>query len=586
MSLDSIFLKGLTAELDRAITGAKIEKVLMPARGSLVFGLKAERRISLFVGGSSGSARIHLTNQEYEKPVEPPMFCMLLRKHLVGARVLSVRQPELDRVLELRLQAPGMFGEGEERTLIVELLGRTANVILTDGEGVITDCLYRQGSIGEKRMVLPGMLYRLPPRQEKTELSGLTEEGIRSALVSAGEGNGLDRFLVGAVMGLSPLVARELCWRAYSEASPRVFDVLAKDGGRAITGQLMELKELTDKMELRPYMVLTPEKLPFEYSYLPIFQYGPEYELKQAASFSELLETFSGRRDEEERRRQRSRELTKTVRNTRERVARRLSNQREELKRTENREYLRQCGDIITSNLHTMNKGMYLLRAYDYYSEDGGEREIRLDPLKTPQQNAAKYYKDYNRAKSAETHLTEQICAGEEELSYLDSVLDELSRAENERELNEIRAELLYGGYLRETKGGKKEKRQISGPMRFKSDSGFYIHVGRNNTQNDALTLKNSAKTDLWLHAQKIHGSHVVVSCNGESPDERTVMQAASLAAYFSQGRDSGKVPVDYTLVKFVKKPNGARPGMVIYTDYRTVLAEPDEQLSQRLRVK
>jgi predicted ribosome quality control (RQC) complex YloA/Tae2 family protein len=586
MALDSIFLRALTSELSQNLVGAKIEKVLQPARGSLVFGIKADKRVNLFIGGSSGSARINLTNRDFEKPEEPPMFCMLLRKHLVGARIISVTQPDFERVVVFRLAAPGMFGEGEERSLIVELLGRNTNVILTDGEGIITDCLYRIGAIGEKRMVLPGMMYRLPPKQDKRSLSETDGEGMLSAINEHDEQEQLDKLLVGSFLGISPLVARELCLGAYGEVSPRLFEAKARDNCDGIVKALLTLSELISNNGQRPYAILSPDGSPFDISYIPITQYGADYKLHEYDSFSELLEGFSGRRDDEERRRQRSRELTRTIKSCRDRVARRIAVQESELKKTENREQLRECGDIITSNIHAMHKGMSLLRAFDYYSPDGGEREIPLDPLKSPQENAAKYYKDYTKAKSAGVHLQEQLKKGRAELDYLDSVLDELERAENVKDLTEIRAELISGGYVRQSKSDKRIKRQVSGPMKFVSSSGFEIRVGRNNSQNDELTLKSSAKTDVWLHTQKIHGSHVVISCGGRTPDDVTLTEAASLAALYSQGASSGKVPVDYTLIKFVKKPNGARPGMVIYTDYKTIFAAPDSELAEKLKIK
>ncbi len=584
MPLDGVFIKGLTRELSEKLVGAKIEKIQQPARGSIVMTLKREQRMDLFIGGSTGASRMHITCENYEKPMEPPMFCMLLRKHLVGARVLSVEQQGFERVVTLNLAAPGMFGEGEKRNLIVELLGRTANVILTDGQGIITDCLYRIGSAGEKRMILPGMYYAMPPAQEKLDFTVMNEDGLCKAL-SASYEKSLEKALVKTFLGISPLAARELIWCAYGDTGLRTDEAASADNFHMISSTMLNLSGIIKNDELKPYLLYDPQGEPFEFSYMPVLQYGPSYRLAEKDSFSELLESFCGERDEKERRRQRSRELTKSVQTIRDRVARRIAAQEQELAETQNREYLRECGDIITSNLYSMKKGMTKLVAFDYYSDKGDQREIDLDPLKTPQQNAAKYYKDYSRAKSAQKHLTELIESGKMELDYLDSVLDELARAENARELSEIRAELVDSGYMRDGKHGKKEKRQALGPMRFKSDTGFIIRVGRNNLENDTLTMKNSAKSDMWLHAQKIHGSHAIISCNGATPDERTINQAAAIAAYYSQGRNSGQVPVDYTLVKYVKKPSGARPGMVIYTDQRTLYVKPDKELIERLRL-
>ncbi len=586
MGFDALFLKGLGRELSQELTGAKIEKIQQPARGAVVLTVKGERRRDLMIGGAAGAPRVYFTEAAIDKPQEPPMFCMLLRKHLIGARILEVAQPATDRVLTMRLAAPGLFGEGEERGLILELMGRTANVILTDGEGVITDCLYRVGSAEEKRAVLPGMRYRLPPMQEKADLLTMPDEAVAAAVAGFEADREADRCVVGTFLGFSPLTARELCHRAYGDVSPRVFEIREKDGGAALTRELLAARDRVNAGETVPSMVAGPDGEPLDYSWLALTQYGAGYALTEFESFSALLDAFYARKDAQDRRRQRARELLKTVKNARDRLARKLEAQRRELADTEKRDWYRECGDLITANLYAMKKGQTELAAEDFYAPEGGIRRVALDPLKTPQQNAAKYYKDYARAKSARAHLTEQIDAGEGELAYLESVLEELDRAETERDLADIRQELTEGGYLRAPAKRGQPKRQPSQPMRFRSTAGLLIRVGRNNAQNDALSLRDSAKTDLWLHASKLHGAHVVVSCEGKAPDEQTVAEAASLAALYSEGRTAAKVPVDITEIKQLKKPAGARPGMVIYHTYRTLLAAPDEALAERLRQK
>lgn len=570
MALDARFLTALTAELRRELVGAKIEKVNMPTRRELVLSL---RKRSLYIGGAAGSNRICLTEEDYERPAEPPMFCMLLRKHLIGAKIEEISQPEGERIVIIDLTAPGMFGEGEKRRLIAELFGQSVNIILTDGEGVITDCLIRAGGLDEKRAVLPGMVYRLPPAQDKLPL----EKADIRALAADADGDALiSKWVMRTFAGISPLVAREISCRAAGDAAAPVYAC----GSDRLADALEWLRGALPK----PYAVLDPDGRAAEFSYIPITQYGEGYKNAEIGSFSELLDTYYIEKSRAERQKARTGDLIRTVKAHRDRVERRLEAQREELAATANREYLRECGDIITTNLYQMKKGMTVLRALDYYDPEGGEREIRLDPLKTPQQNAAKYYKDYNRMKSAEKHLTERISLGEEELGYLESVLDELERADSAATVTEIRAELTEAGVLRAERSKKREKLRSEGPMRFRSSAGLVIRVGRNNLQNDRLTLRDSAKTDLWLHTQKVHGSHVVISTEGGRADEDTIREAASLAAYFSQGRDGGKLPVDCALIKYVKKPAGARPGMVIYTDYKTVIAEADGELVERLK--
>ena len=316
-------------------------------------------------------------------------------------------------------------------------------------------------------------------------------------------------------------------------------------------------------------------------------QYGPGTVCETLPSFSVLLDRFYAAKETSERVRQRGQDLIRALTNARDRTARKLRNQERELEATYDRERLRQLGDIVTSNLHRLSRGMASFRTNDFYDPDDREIDVPLDPLLTPQQNAAKYYKDYNKAKNAERFLTEQIEKGTRELDYLESVLEEVSRAEGERDLQEIRQELTDTGYLRKNRGGKKaEKRLAPKPMEFRSSAGLRILVGKNNTQNDQLTCKLAYKSDLWLHTQKIHGSHVILRTEGKEPDRQSVTEAAILAAYFSQAREGKHVPVDYTPVKYVKKPNGAKPGMVIYETYSTAYVTPEEALVKRLRVK
>ena len=339
-------------------------------------------------------------------------------------------------------------------------------------------------------------------------------------------------------------------------------------------------------METEPKtpVLLRRAERPWDFSCIPITQYGGAVELCTAESFSQLLDGFYGKRDQQDRIQQKTQALRKNLTNLRNRTARKLENQRLELSKTHDREQLRRLGDILTANLHAISRGQARLEAVDFYDPEMREITIPLDPAISPQQNAAKYYKNYQKAKTAEKVLTEQIAKGETELAYLQSVLEELARAESERDVQEIRQELVEGGYVRDSQGKKRMKLPPSRPMRFRSTEGFVIWVGRNNRQNDLLTLKQAAKGDLWLHAQKIHGSHVIIETNGAQPSDETVTEAMTLAAYYSQARAGQNVPVDYTPVKFVKKPAGAKPGMVVYDRYQTGMVSPDEALVERLR--
>ena len=501
------------------------------------------------------------------------MFCMLLRKHLTGARILDIVQPPMERVLDFRLECLDELGDRVERRLVLEALGRHANLILLDGEGRITDCLRRVDSdMSRQRQVLPGLYYRLPPAQEKADPLAMDEEELRALLSSLPEREG-DKLLLDTFNGISPLIAREVAFRA------------GGDRGALADKLLAVLNDVREK-RFTPYMLLREGK-PVDFSFLPILQYGPATELREYDTFGHLLDDFYAQREQADRVRQRGADLLRSVTAARDRTARKLQNQRREREATYGRERLRELGDILTSNLHAMEKGMSKLTAQDFYDPEGKLVDISLDPLLTPQQNAAKYYKDYNRAKTAEKMLTLQIEKNEGELEYLNSVLENLSLAEGERDLQEIRQELTDTGYLRrQKKAAGREKRVAGKPMEFRSSAGLRISVGKNNSQNDILTTKLSRKSDIWLHTQKIHGSHVILWTEGGEPDLQSLHEAAVLAATFSQAREGSKVPVDYTPVKYVKKPAGARPGMVVYTTYETAYVDPSEELAKRLRVK
>ena len=575
MPLDAICLAALTGELRGRIIGMKIDKVQQPERDLLLFSLRGNgETLKLLISANVGSARIQLTKESFEQPAQPPMFCMLLRKHLLGARITELCQPDFERMLQIGLDALDELGSTVRKTLFVELMGRNSNLILTDGEGLVIDCLRRvDPAMSPRRPVLPGLLYRLPPKQEKPNFFAAPSDMRRGVLESAPKEAAADKWLLDGFGGLSPLLCRELCFRACGDAAPRVAQLNPPD---ALLLEMDALAKTVSDGDFSPCL-FTENGAPRDFSFMPILQYGAAVKTERFDSFSALLDAFFGRKDRALRMKRRAQDLTRTVKSARDRAARKLATQREEYQKTLSREELRRRGDLITANLWKLKKGDRSLRCEDYYQEDCPEVEIELDPLRTPQQNAAKCYREYNRLKTAQTHLEDWIVRGEKELDYLESVLEEISRAEGEKELSEIRRELTETGYLREQKNGRREKSAETKPLRFRSSAGLEILVGRNNAQNDRLTLRDARRTDLWLHTQKIHGAHVILCCEGREPDAQSVYEAACLAAWHSQGRESGKVPVDCTYVRFVKKPGGALPGMVIYTDYKTLIVSPTE---------
>ena len=575
MSLDALCLTAVAAEVRAAVQGGKIDKIYQPTRDEVVLYIRGPAgNVRLLLSANPGHPRAHLTERNRENPEQPPMFCMLLRKHLQGARILELNQPPLERILDFRLETLDELGDRVERRLVLEAMGRSANLLLLDGEGRIVDCTRRvDGDLARgQRQLLPGLFYRQPPAVDKLNPFTLEPEELRLTLDNP-LGKAWDKLLLDSFTGLSPLVARELAFRA-------------GDDSEKLAAELEKLRKTVEENHFTPYLLVREGK-PVDFTFLPVLQYGPETESIPRESFSALLDDFFSDRESAERVRQRGQDLVKSVTSARDRTARKLGNQARELEATKNRERLRELGDILTSNLHLMEKGMSTFRTMDFYDPEGGEVDIPLDPLLTPQQNAAKYYKEYNKAKTAEEMLTIQIEKGEKELEYLNSVLENIALAEGEKDLQEIRQELTETGYLRRPKTAAKRAKKVSGkPMEFRSSSGLRISVGKNNSQNDLLTTKLAYKSDIWLHTQKIHGSHVILWLEGGEADAQSLTEAAQLAAYFSQARDGSKVPVDYTPVKYVKKPAGARPGMVVYTTYQTAVVEPDAELAKKLRVK
>ena len=571
MPLDALTVSALTKELASRLEGGKIDKVQQPERDMLLISLRARgENLRLLIAVGTGNARIHLTDRSFENPAEPPMFCMLMRKHLIGARIVSVTQPHWERMVEIELDTHDELGFESRKKLIVELIGRSSNLILVGADGRIIDCIRRMDFAGDAlRRLLPGMIYRYPPKQDKLDFFTSDSDQRRELVKRADRTKPADKWLLDSFSGLSPLLCRELSYRCGGdyERLDAIMDVLS---------------ESAEKRELCPFM-LEEDGKPLDFSAIPITQYGDAAKGERLGSFSELLDTFYARRDQAESRRRRSSELSRSVKTARDRAARKLASRREELKRTENREELRVQAELVTANIYRMKKGDRELLCENYYEPDCPQISIELDPLKTPQQNAAAMYREYNRLKAAREHLTVLIAEDEKQLEYLNSVLDELERAETERDVADIRKELAETGFIKKQRGGKPEKIKTQAPLKFTSDDGLEILVGRSNTQNDELTTKTARRTDYWFHTQRVHGSHVILRCDGLEPPERSIEQAASLAAYYSQGREGGKTAVDYTMVRFVRKPSGALPGKVIYTDYKTIITESDEALVKRL---
>lgn len=579
MALDGAFLYMVKKELEPLI-GGRVDKISQPSREEIVITLRTRggnRSGSgyekLLFSAAAGSARVHITKKSIENPKVPPMFCMLLRKHFGNGRLLDIRQDGLERILYFDFEAMNELGDMVKITLAAEIMGRCSNVVIINAEGKIIDSIKRVDfEMSRERPVLPNMTYSCPPRDDRLDFRTCSGSDISCAAEPLLDGD-LAKSLLKIFEGISPIVAREWVWYA---AQGR--DAVKSD----LRGEVLERLAFAVEQSARECRegrctftaVKDGNGLLKDFSFMPICQYSGLMTTEEQPSACDLLDYFYAERDSAARLRQRAQDLYKLLQNTSERIARRLANQREELKVSADREKFKLMGDLISANLYRVEKGMGSVTVENFYDESCPQIEIKLDKRLTPSQNMQRYYGEYRKADTAEKILTEQIKKGEEELAYIDSVFDALTRTKGEDEVNELRLELAEQGYIRAAKlKGKPPKAHP--PLEFKSPDGFTVLVGRNNKQNDMLTTKLADKTDIWLHTKDITGSHVIIRAEGKEVPDSTVMWAARIAAFHSKAKNSSQVPVDYVPVRFVKKPSGSKPGMVIFTNNRTLYVTP-----------
>ena len=584
MALDAATLALVTAELNAKLTDAKIAKIFEPTRDELVITLRTRTEtFSLLLSARSGSARVCLTQESFENPETPPSFCMLMRKHLTGGRLLGVHMEPGDRIVYFDFLCTNEMGDLVQNTLCAELMGRYSNLVLVQS-GKIIDALKRVDfEDSEIRQLLPGLAYTVPPKPARPDFLAVSAASIVS-LACQRELPVADA-LNKTVAGVGPVVCREAAWRAFGGEH-----LLASELTQAQRVQLMEaidgLKE-EHAAGGRPCSVLTPEGKPVEFTFFRPRQYGESYIIKEWTSFGGMLEGYYAEKDRVERLRTKSKELHKAVHNMYERAVRKQAARKEELAATEKSETLRLYGELLSANLYLAQKGMKSITVSNWYDE-GKEVTIPLDLRYSPSQNAQNYFKNYKKKQTAARMLAELLEEGEKEIAYLETVLYEVETASGEAALNEIRAELKSQGYLKYYKPRDK-KAKPADFLRFTSSDGFEILVGRNNAQNDRLTLHTARGKDLWFHVQKAPGSHVVVMSRGQEIPDSTRQEAAELAVLYSSAFKAGtgaKVAVDTTEVKNIWKAAGAKPGMVLYEVYTTVYITPREELPEQLRKK
>lgn len=567
MPLDGVTVYGLVNELSKDLVGARIEKIQQPEKDKLYFTLSKMRASSkLLLCSASGSARAHLTHQQFENPKEPPMFCMLLRKHLTGGTITAVTQPNFDRLIQFDICARDeLFGESSKK-LILELIGKTTNIILLDAEGRIIDCTRRRELSAEGRAIQPGLFYEYPEKQARKDLiqasfsDALTFPDLSECLADD-YANQLSLYYA----GLSPLLSREIACHAYNQAD--------------LYCNLVSLTNIIKSAAFQPTICSSPEK-PVCFSCIPIQQYGEKYSNTAYSSFSEMLDAFYEKSDAAESKRRKSREILQSLNTTSARLNRKLTEQSKELEATKDREDYRIKAELIKCNMYRIHRGDRYFECENYYLPEAPLVRIELDPKKTPQQNADFLFKKYRKLKTAEVYLkqlTEETFLQKE---YIESVMEEVARADTEKELSDIRQELEIAGFIRSQQNknnGKKDyRKKMTKPLEFTSPSGMSVLVGKNNIQNDELTFRVAERFDYWFHIHLVHGSHVILRCGRLQPEEEDILYCAKLAAFHSQARDSGKATVDYTVIKNVKKIPGNLPGMVNYTGYKSVVVNSD----------
>ncbi|MBR5134869.1 MAG: NFACT family protein, partial [Clostridia bacterium] len=554
MALDGGFISCLAAELRETLKDSRVDKIHQPSREELIVALRSKSgTFKVYMSARVQSPRVHVVTAVPENPASPPMFCMLLRKRLTGGKLVAIRQDGLERVLSFDFDCINELGDPVRLSLICEMTGRHSNIVLVEGEKIVDAIKRVDFAMSDVRPILPGLSYA-PPAPFADRLSPLEYDGAAiAAAVRAGKCAELSQALLGVTQGFSPLVCREIAPQTLRRQQ-KTTDEMTDDEWERLAFYVERVRTTLTTGERRvPYLLRTPDGVPSAFSYMLITQFGLSAVGAEQPSFSALLEAFYSDKDKAERLRARAHDTLKLLVNASSRIERKLSRQREELAASGEREQKRLYGDLLMAQTYAVPVGASSAELINYYDENGGTITIPLDPSMNAAANAQRYYKEYRKAQTAERILAEQIEAGEKELRYLDSVLDALSRAGSLAELAEVRQELVQSGYIRNTDKRRKPPASL-GPMKFVSSDGFVIAVGRNNIQNDQLTLKTARGRDVWFHVKEIPGSHTVIFTDGEEPPEQTLREAAILAATHSKAASSSQVPVDYTLIRHVHK--------------------------------
>lgn len=574
MALDGIVIANVVYELNEKLLNGRINKIAQPEKDELLLTIKNNReQYRLLLSAGASLPLIYLTGDNKPSPMTAPNFCMLLRKHLNSAKILSIKQPGLERIINIEIEHLNELGDVSRKFLIIELMGKHSNIIFCDDNNMVIDSIkHISGLISSVREVLPGRDYFIPQTQDKVEPLALTYEVFQDLILS--KPTNISKAIYTSLTGFSPVMAVEVCYRASLDAEQSI-QSLQEDEALHLFKNLSRLIEDVKQHEFKPQIIYKGSE-PIEFSSLDLTCYH-DLSKKEYTSISEVLESYYSIKDTITRIRQKSVDLRRVINNAIERNRKKYDLQSKQLKDTEKRDKFKVYGELINAYGYNLEEGAKELLALNYYTNK--DIKIPLDETLSPTDNAKKYFDKYNKLKRTFEALTKQIEDTKEEQEHLESISASLDIALLEEDLIQLKEELMEYGYIKRKflvgKGNKKPK-VTSKPFHYLSSDGFHMYVGKNNFQNDELTFKFANGGDWWFHAKGIAGSHVVVKTEGAELPDRTFEEAGKLAAYYSKATGSDKVEVDYTEKKNVKKPGGGKPGFVVYYTNYSLLIEPD----------
>lgn len=581
MSFDGMFIHHLSMEINEKIKDARIDKIHQPEKDELTIGIRSAEHgsLTLFISVDSSIPYFTLTDQKKENPMEPPMFCMLMRKHLSGGRIISFKQMGYERTLVLTIEAKNDFGELEEKKLFIEIMGKHSNIILTKEDLTVIDSIKRiSPELSRVRTILPGVTYSQITSDKISPESPF--DLFKAHLQKKPHNTKLFKALYTTIEGFSPFFANALTSSADLDSSLPISEMYEDDYQKLYT----RLKAFLSIQKPKAYMVSEENKGPITVYYFDT--HLPYQNVEILDTLSKGIEKFYTRSNKSIKMHQRLNDVRKAIQIKYDRSVTKRQKLMAEINEAEHADHQKILGDLIYANLYQISKGMNVVTVDNFYDPEGGVIDIPLDVRLDPNENAQAYYKKYTKLKTAQKTLETQLVETDQMIDYLENILVNMQTVETTRDIDELLSELAEQGFIRKRYKKQKQKNTKPDPKKFRSSEGYEILVGKNNLQNDYLTLKIASNKDIWLHTKIIPGSHVVIRTQGEEVSEQTIMEAAMLAAHFSKASQSSNVPVDYTLIKYVTKPNGAKPGMVIYTHNKTLYVTPDLDLVETLSMK